>query len=291
MDYANGDNVTGEFKVRQDHKNSLLGTNPYARGEPNGKCTRTFADGSFYEGEMYDGCITGKGTYINAMGERYDGEFQKGYFHGKGRLITVVGEVMEGDFVDGLLHGYGSYLNSRNDKYEGAFDRGEKHGKGMETFSDGNRFIGFFQDGLRLWHGETYYGNVKEKTGERGEVMLQYDCKHEGPWRAGMMRSNGCVTYSATRNVWPSMNKTHPRYPFLSNLKNNEDIANKRQNKHKKKAYDMDRMLRKEIERKKVRGWGGGRRSEAKRSDDVHTKDSSFDRLSSLTTNFLVGQP
>ena len=81
--------------------------------------------------------------------------------------------------------------------------------------------------------------------------MLQYDCKHEGPWRAGMMRSNGCVTYSATRNVWPSMNKTHPRYPFLSNLKNNEDVAMKRQGKHKKKAYDMDRMLRKEIERKK----------------------------------------
>ncbi|GMI20412.1 hypothetical protein TrRE_jg10555, partial [Triparma retinervis] len=173
MDYANGDNLTGEFKVRKDHKNSLLGENPYARGEPNGMCTRTFADGSFYSGEMYDGCVTGTGTYINAMGERYDGSFRKGYFHGQGRFISVVGEVMEGTFVDGLLHGYGSYVNSRNDKYEGAFDRGEKHGKGMETFSSGNRFIGFFQDGLRLWHGETYYGNVKEMTGERGEVMLQ----------------------------------------------------------------------------------------------------------------------
>lgn len=69
--------------------------------------------------------------------------------------------------------------------------------------------------------------------------------------RAGMMRSYGCVTYSATRNVWPSMNKRHVRYPFLSSLKDNEEKANKRQSKHKKKAYDLDRMLRKEIERKK----------------------------------------
>ena len=52
MDYANGDSVTGAFSLSRGHKESLLGENPYARGEPNGKCTRTFADGSFYEGEM-----------------------------------------------------------------------------------------------------------------------------------------------------------------------------------------------------------------------------------------------
>jgi hypothetical protein len=76
---------------------------------------------------MFDGCITGKGTYINALGERYDGEFRRGLYHGKGRLITVVGEVLEGEFVDGLLHGYGTYLNSRNDKYEGGkAERGAK---------------------------------------------------------------------------------------------------------------------------------------------------------------------
>ena len=69
MDYANGDSVTGEFRVSRGHKESVLGENPYARGEPNGKCTRTFADGSYYEGQMKDGKINGEGTFINAMGE------------------------------------------------------------------------------------------------------------------------------------------------------------------------------------------------------------------------------
>ena len=253
MDYANGDNLTGDFKVSQGHKDSLLGANPYARGEPNGHVTRTFSDGSFYEGDMSDGRLTGKGSYINAMGERYDGEFVKGYFHGRGKFITAVGEVMEGQFYESLLHGYGHLTNSRNDKYTGGFDRGERHGKGMEHFDNNNRFIGFYQDGLRMWHGETYYGNVKESIGDRGETHLEYDCKHEGPWRAGMMRSTGVVTYSATKNAWPSMNKEHPRYPFLSTLKDKEDKAFKRQQKQKKKLYDIDRMLRKEIERKKTK--------------------------------------
>lgn len=57
MDYANGDSCTGEFKVSRGHKESLIAENPYARGEPNGKCSRTFSDGSFYEGEMKDGKV------------------------------------------------------------------------------------------------------------------------------------------------------------------------------------------------------------------------------------------
>jgi len=39
----------------------------------------------------------------------------------------------------------------------------------------------------------------------------------------------------------------------LSNLKTNEDIALKRQNKQRKKLYDIDRLLRAEIERKKLK--------------------------------------
>jgi hypothetical protein len=253
MDYANGDNLTGEFRVSRGHKESLLGPNPYSRGEPNGLVKRTFADGSFYEGEMLDGRLTGQGSYINAMGERYDGMFKNGYFHGQGKLITAVGEVMDGEFYENMLHGYGSYKNSRDDSYIGGFDRGERHGKGMEHFANNNRFIGFYQDGLRLWHGETYYGNVTESIGHRGEVMLSFDCKHEGPWRAGFMRSGGVVTYTATKNAWPSMNKEHPRYPFLSKLKENEEKANKRQLRQKKKMYDVDRLMRVEIERKKTK--------------------------------------
>ena len=78
MDYANGDNLTGQFLVASGHKESLLGANPYARGEPNGLCQRTFSDGSYFEGAMKDGRITGDGSYVNAMGERYDGTFKEG---------------------------------------------------------------------------------------------------------------------------------------------------------------------------------------------------------------------
>ena len=211
MDYANGDSHTGEFKVRAGHRESLLGPNPYSRGEPNGKCKRTFSDGSYYEGDMQDGKITGEGVYINAMGERYDGTLKAGIFHGKGKFETVADEVIEGNFFEGKLHGYGSYKDSRGDSYFGYFDRGEKSGKGMEKFNDGNQFIGFFQDGLRIGHGEFFIGNLVEEIGSRGEVKLKYDMKHEGGWRAGMMRSGGAVTFSKTRNAWPSMNKKSAR--------------------------------------------------------------------------------
>jgi len=106
----------------------------------------------------------------------------------------------------------------------------------MEKFNNHNQFIGFYQDGLRINHGEFFIGNVQEEIGERGEIKLKYDMKHEGPWRAGIMRSGGAVTFSATRNAWPSMNKKSARYEFLSNLKSNEDLATKRQNKQKKKV-------------------------------------------------------
>ena len=252
MDYANGDSITGEFKVRAGHKNSLLGTNPYSRGEPNGYCKRTFADGSFYEGEFLDGKINGHGSYINAMGEQFEGDFKHGYFHGKGTFLSAVDEVYEGTWFEGLLHGEGSYVNSNDDKYVGGFDRGEKHGKGAETFSSNNRFVGFYQDGMRILHGETWYGNVTEEVGSKGETKLLYDCKHEGPWRAGMMRSGGLVTFTSTRNCWPSMHKVHYKYPFLSKLRGSEDAATKRQNFNRQKKYDIDRMLRAEIEKKKL---------------------------------------
>ena len=131
MDFANGDSHTGAFAVRSGHRESLLGPNPYARGEPNGTCKRTFGDGSFYEGDMSDGQITGKGTYINAMGERYDGELKSGIFHGKGKFTSVAGETFDGNYFQGKLHGFGTYVNSREDSYTGYFDRGEKHGENI----------------------------------------------------------------------------------------------------------------------------------------------------------------
>ena len=74
----------------------------------------------------------------------------------------------------------------------------------------------------------------------------------------GLATTNGTPTNNSdpllsSLFISRSINKRHPRYPFLSNLKDKEDQANKRQNKHKKKAYDIDRMLRKEIERKKTK--------------------------------------
>jgi hypothetical protein len=63
-----GDVIKGNFSSIQPTKTSQLKSNRYARGLANGKCIVTFSDGAFYEGEMVNSKIEGKGVYITSTG-------------------------------------------------------------------------------------------------------------------------------------------------------------------------------------------------------------------------------
>ena len=73
--YADGIEVSGEFAV---HDVSLqTSTNPYCLGLSDGCQSIKFPDKATYEGEMKQGCITGKGTY-NHAGLELTGKFKDG---------------------------------------------------------------------------------------------------------------------------------------------------------------------------------------------------------------------
>ena len=67
--FKDGDVVNSDFGAYQARGHSVGVNNRYARGQPIGKnSTISFSDGSFYDGEMQNGTITGNGIYISATG-------------------------------------------------------------------------------------------------------------------------------------------------------------------------------------------------------------------------------
>lgn len=145
MNYADGDRLTGNFRKRGSK------TNPFTRGLPDGKASISFGDGSYYEGAMVDGEITGCGTYIDASGDCYEGEFLHGALK-KGKITCKSGEVKEGAFKDGELNGFGKH-KTRYGEFHGFFVEGLREGKGQEVFGNGSKFTGFHLNDQRAWYG------------------------------------------------------------------------------------------------------------------------------------------
>ena len=68
-----------------------------------GKCRRTEADGSVYEGDVVGGLYDGEGVLTFKDGSVYTGAFKEGKYHGKGKLVNADGSVLSGVFECGEL--------------------------------------------------------------------------------------------------------------------------------------------------------------------------------------------
>ena len=75
MECVDGIKISGDFAV--DDVSLQTRRNPYSRGLPDGLQIIKFPDKATYEGEMKQGCITGKGNY-NHAGLELLGEFKDG---------------------------------------------------------------------------------------------------------------------------------------------------------------------------------------------------------------------
>ncbi|MBO0734797.1 MAG: PDZ domain-containing protein [Methylocapsa sp.] len=62
-----------------------------------------YANGDRYEGEIFFGQYSGRGTLTYANGDRYDGEFRNGKFFGYGEYISANGRRSKGEWRDGEL--------------------------------------------------------------------------------------------------------------------------------------------------------------------------------------------
>jgi hypothetical protein len=61
----------------------------------------TWADGSSYEGDWFDGEQNGDGKYVWLDGTEYNGEWYRGKMHGAGIMKYSTGDIFEGFFRDG----------------------------------------------------------------------------------------------------------------------------------------------------------------------------------------------
>ncbi len=117
----------------------------------NGTGTRTYADGSTYEGEFLSGLRHGNGVQRWPDGRRYEGRWAADRRHGYGVQTYSDGQY-RGSWLKGdpTEKGLRSWRNGN--RYVGEYRREVPHGRGRLSFADGSRYVGNFRQGEM--HGE-----------------------------------------------------------------------------------------------------------------------------------------
>jgi hypothetical protein len=80
-----------------------------------GKCT--WADGSFYKGNWWDGKMHGQGTLKLCDGTTYEGQWCEDLMHGNGKLVTRDMTTVIGYWHAGRLHGAGTISSFNRPTY------------------------------------------------------------------------------------------------------------------------------------------------------------------------------
>ncbi|MEC8346472.1 MAG: hypothetical protein VXZ70_00455 [Pseudomonadota bacterium] len=133
----------------------------------------TLPNGDRYEGDVFDGVLSGSGVYEWADGDRYEGEFNDDLPSGQGLYIWADGRRYEGEFVDGKRQGYGSLTWANGDVYEGDFFANYMQGNGTFRWATGDRYVGSFMANKR--HGA---GSMSWAEGQRYDGEFQNDTLH-----------------------------------------------------------------------------------------------------------------
>lgn len=124
-------------------------TGQVKEGKMNGRGTWIGPDGDYYYGYWKDNLRQGKGRYISIKGDVFDGEWRAGCKEGKGLLQRLNGYLYRGQWLEDLPHGKGYEREAGGAVYEGEFIAGARHGEG--TLNDaklGINYKGSFRDGV-----------------------------------------------------------------------------------------------------------------------------------------------
>lgn len=155
------------------------------KGNPNGKGTHIYENGSRYIGQWKDGIHCGEGTFIQfdggvisgewndthvnglvkfSDGGKYEGKLIGGVLNGFGRMTLINGDYMEGDYVDGCLNGRGILFSNNSVVYSGEWKQDKKHGYGVHYGVNGAVYEGEWRDGKMhgrgVWRDSDGYGYV-----------------------------------------------------------------------------------------------------------------------------------
>lgn len=118
---------------------------------PNGFGRLLSVDGSFYEGDFFNGVAhTAKGLYIYPDGSYYFGEISNNKAEGKGTFVFKIGAELkyEGEWLDDMPDGRGTEDLLDGSHYDGEFKCGIKSGKGIFIWPNGDKYKGEFEGGM-----------------------------------------------------------------------------------------------------------------------------------------------
>ncbi len=165
--------------------------------------TRTWKDGTVYEGEFRFGEPEGYGTMTWADGSSYEGEFREGVRHGKGIQKNDDESVYKGDFVDGFMHGQGAYHFACGHEYVGEFYKDNMDGNGSIQFANGTAYTGKWKMGKP--HGEGKFLRADGSTitttfnkGQRdGEGSISYEGNQlNGSWKNNKLNGESTIQFA-----------------------------------------------------------------------------------------------
>ena len=166
-------------------------------------------DNGTYEGDLVDGIMHGKGTYVWDDGDTYTGGYNHGKMHGTGTMTWANGDTYIGDFLDGERTGKGTYTWATGESYTGDFLNGKRTGKGTYIWVDGDTYTGDFVDnkmhgkGTYTWiTGEVYTGDyVEGKRTGYGEMTWPNGDKYTGQFVDGERHGHGTYYYGKSKKT------------------------------------------------------------------------------------------
>ena len=166
--------------------------------------SKTFEDGSSYEGELLNYKFHGTGTYFFANGDKYKGSWNDGQKHGYGVYSFVNGDMYDGEWVRDRRQGQGKFIYKNGDRYRGFWREGQKHGKGMYVHSNGDKYKGQWLKDQKQGYGKIAYQNGDKYKGQwkdglqhgKGIYVFATGDRYEGQWQNGKFHGEGIYFYS-----------------------------------------------------------------------------------------------
>ena len=146
----------------------------------NGQGTKTWADGSHYQGGWKNGLPDGQGTSTLASGNKYKGDYKNGFMDGQGNFTFASGNIYQGAWKNDTKDGQGTYTSPHRKIYEGTWKNDLMDGQGSKTWANGDKYQGEWKKGLQDGQGTQTWD----------------DRKYEGGWKNGLEDGKGTYTYA-----------------------------------------------------------------------------------------------
>jgi len=137
-----------------------------------------------YEGSIENGKAHGLGRRVWSDGY-YEGEWFQGRMTGAGVFAKNCGRIYVGGFLDNKQHGRGISGGAGFQCYDGEWQHGLKSGEGVMHFDTGCIYIGHFKE--NKMHGIGSY-TWNEFPGKDGKAKV-----YNGEWKCGKMSGHGIM--------------------------------------------------------------------------------------------------